>query len=99
MVAGPTSVAAESKDVGLSSAWNCARAAAAIRCFTFFPSPRRGEGGERSEPGEGLSEIQIWLREPLTPTLSPTGRGSARAVLTSHATASELIGGCAAFSP
>jgi hypothetical protein len=47
---------------------------------TDFPSPRRGEGGERSEPGEGISESESKLREPLTPTLSPPGRGSAGAV-------------------
>jgi len=57
-----------------------------------FPSPRRGEGGEPSglafgkpkgelrEPGEGRSEVQLWLREPLTPTLSPSGRGGAGTV-------------------
>ncbi|HEY1541650.1 MAG TPA: malto-oligosyltrehalose synthase, partial [Xanthobacteraceae bacterium] len=49
------------------------------------PSPRRGEGGERSEPGEGSSESQSNLIEPLTPTLSPTGRGSADAVSESKA--------------
>src|SRR6185437_8021159 len=32
----------------------------------FLPSPRWGEGGERSEPGEGQS-----FPEPLTPNLSP----------------------------
>src|SRR5262249_26058902 len=40
---------------------------------------RRGEGGERSEPGEGRSVVQLKLLEPLTPTLSPSGRGGARA--------------------
>src|SRR4051812_44181568 len=45
----------------------------------LFPSPRRGEGGERSEPGEGISELQLKLIAPLTPTLSPSGRGGARA--------------------
>jgi uncharacterized membrane protein YhaH (DUF805 family) len=44
-----------------------------------LPSPARGEGGERSEPGEGRSESQSKLREPLTPALSPTGRGGAPA--------------------
>ena len=48
--------------------------------LTAFPSPHRGEGGERSEPGEGRSESQVNLREPLTPTLSPAGRGSASSV-------------------
>jgi DNA-binding SARP family transcriptional activator/TolB-like protein/tetratricopeptide (TPR) repeat protein len=55
-----------------------------------LPSPQRGEGGEPSglafgkpkgelsEPGEGISESQSKLIEPLTPTLSPTGRGGAR---------------------
>jgi HlyD family secretion protein len=43
----------------------------------FFPSPRRGEGGERSEPGEGRSVLHYAHREPLTPTLSPSGRGRA----------------------
>src|SRR5262249_44094663 len=32
---------------------------------------RRGEGGERSEPGEGISELQLKLIAPLTPTLPP----------------------------
>ena len=32
----------------------------------IFPLPLVGEGGERSEPGEG---------EPLTPALSPLGHG------------------------
>jgi N-methylhydantoinase B len=45
-----------------------------------YPSPRRGEGGSRSEPGEGRSDSQSKLIEPLTPTLSPTGRGSAGTV-------------------
>jgi N-methylhydantoinase B len=39
------------------------------------PSPRRGEGGSRSEPGEGRSEPELKLREPLTPTLSPRRSG------------------------
>ncbi len=59
-------------DVNFSE-WDCTLEA-------FFPSPRRGEGGERSEPGEGRSELELKLRAPLTPTLSPTGRGSADAV-------------------
>src|SRR5947209_4157434 len=45
-----------------------------------FPSPRRGEGGERSEPGEGRSEPELKLREPLTPTLSPAGKGGVGAM-------------------
>jgi macrolide transport system ATP-binding/permease protein len=40
-----------------------------------FPSPRRGEGGERSEPGEGRSESKLKRIEPLTPTLSPPNSG------------------------
>src|SRR5580658_10521244 len=44
-----------------------------------FTSPRRGEVDACSEAGEGRSEFQFWLREPLTPTLSPPGRGGARA--------------------
>jgi (1->4)-alpha-D-glucan 1-alpha-D-glucosylmutase len=44
------------------------------------PSPLRGEGGERSEPGEGCSEPQSDFIGPLTPTLSPSGRGSADAM-------------------
>src|SRR5262249_22953206 len=41
-----------------------------------LPSPRRGEGGERSEPGEGISESQPKLTDPLTPTrLRPSGYG------------------------
>src|SRR5262249_23642208 len=35
--------------------------------------------GKLREPGERRSELQFWLREPLTPTLSPAGRGGARA--------------------
>src|SRR6185437_16990207 len=50
--------------------------------LSFSPSPHRGEGGERSEPGEVCSEFRSKFREPLTPTLSPAGRGSAGAVLT-----------------
>jgi DNA-binding SARP family transcriptional activator/TolB-like protein len=57
-----------------------------------LPSPRRGEGGEPSgraegapdgklrEPGEGRSESQPKVIEPLTPALSPPGRGSAGVV-------------------
>ena len=49
----------------------------------LFPSPRRGEGGdprlERGEPGEGISALQLKRTAPLTPTLSPSGRGGARA--------------------
>jgi enamine deaminase RidA (YjgF/YER057c/UK114 family) len=48
-----------------------------------FPSLHRGPIGERvaseSEPGEGLSEPQLKLTAPLTPALSPAGRGGARA--------------------
>ena len=44
-------------------------------CGWLFPSPRRGEGGERSEPGEGISELQLKLIVPLTPTLSPRRSG------------------------
>jgi DNA-binding SARP family transcriptional activator/TolB-like protein len=52
-----------------------------IRKGEIFPSPRRGEGGERSEPGEGRSEREPKLTDPLTPTLSPqAGRGSAGAL-------------------
>src|SRR5262249_7547331 len=41
-----------------------------------LPSPRRGEGGERSEPGQGISESQPKLTAPLTPTrLRPSGYG------------------------
>jgi N-methylhydantoinase B len=43
------------------------------------PSPRRGEGGdprlERGAPGEGRSEPELKLREPLTPALSPRRSG------------------------
>jgi 16S rRNA (adenine1518-N6/adenine1519-N6)-dimethyltransferase len=41
-----------------------------------FPSPRRGEGDARSASGEGRSVHQLTDIEPLTPTLSPSGRGS-----------------------
>jgi len=44
---------------------------------SYLPSPVWGEGGERREPGEGISEPDHWLRAPLAPTLSRTGRGSA----------------------
>ena len=30
-----------------------------------------GKGGERSEPGEGRSDFQFELREPLTPPSAP----------------------------
>src|SRR5439155_8328540 len=42
-----------------------------------FTSPRRGEVGSRSEPGEGVTILPPNnYRIPLTPTLSPTtGRG------------------------
>jgi DNA polymerase-1 len=40
-----------------------------------LPSPRRGEGGERSEPGEGDPALKSGTA-PLTPPLSPPGRGS-----------------------
>ncbi|HEY2134974.1 MAG TPA: error-prone DNA polymerase [Xanthobacteraceae bacterium] len=59
-------------DVNFSD-WDCGLEA-------FFPSPRRGEGDARSASGEGRSELELKLREPLTPTLSPPGRGSATAV-------------------
>ncbi len=36
---------------------------------TASPSPQRGEGGERSEPGEGVT-IEREVSTPLTPTLS-----------------------------
>jgi DNA-binding SARP family transcriptional activator/TolB-like protein len=52
-----------------------------IRKGDVLPSPQRGEGGERSEPGEGISESQPKLIEPLTPALSPAGRGSAGTAL------------------
>ncbi len=45
----------------------------------LLPSPLRGEGDARSASGEGISESQSNLIEPLTPTLSPTGRGGAGA--------------------
>jgi adenylate cyclase len=42
----------------------------------LLPSPRRGEGGERSEPGEGRSEPEPRVMYPLTPTrLRPAGYG------------------------
>src|ERR1700687_1224037 len=42
-VAGPTSVVAESNDVGVSSDWNCVGGVAAIGCFAnFFPQPTKG---------------------------------------------------------
>jgi hypothetical protein len=38
----------------------------------LFTSPRvRGEVGERSEPGEGDSQLVRLKKLPLTPTLSP----------------------------
>jgi hypothetical protein len=55
-------------------------------------SPRRGEvdappglafgkpKGELRASGEGRSDYQLKLIEPLTPALSPPGRGSAGAV-------------------
>src|ERR1700731_3552777 len=46
-----------------------------------FPSPRRGEGGERSEPGEGRSEFRFWLREP-SPRPFPKGGEGAQAPCT-----------------
>ena len=44
-----------------------------------LPSPQRGEGDARSASGEGSSELQLEHLAPLTPSLSPTGRGGARA--------------------
>jgi error-prone DNA polymerase len=59
------------------SEWDCT-------LESCLPSPQRGEGGdprlERGEPGEGRSASQLKVIEPLTPTLSPSGRGSAGAV-------------------
>jgi hypothetical protein len=46
----------------------------------LFTSPRRGEVDAQSASGEGISEPESNLRDPLTPTLSPLGRGSANAV-------------------
>jgi DNA-binding SARP family transcriptional activator/TolB-like protein len=45
------------------------------------PSPQRGEGDARSASGEETSESQLKLIEPLTPALSPPGRGGRRASL------------------
>ena len=59
-------------DVNFSE-WDCVLEPA-------LPSPRRGEGGERSEPGEERSEFHFMRRAPLTPVLSPSGRGSAGSV-------------------
>jgi uroporphyrin-III C-methyltransferase/precorrin-2 dehydrogenase/sirohydrochlorin ferrochelatase len=42
-----------------------------------FTSPRRGEVGSWSDPGEGVPALSI-DRNPLTPILSPSGRGSPR---------------------
>jgi DNA-binding SARP family transcriptional activator/TolB-like protein/tetratricopeptide (TPR) repeat protein len=59
-----------------------------------LPSPQRGEGDARSASGEVSPESQLELREPLTPPLSPSGRGSADAVRPSrwrrHAIAAAL---------
>jgi DNA-binding SARP family transcriptional activator/TolB-like protein/cytochrome c-type biogenesis protein CcmH/NrfG len=43
----------------------------------LLTSPRRGEVDARSASGEGRSDSQLKLIEPLTPALSPPGRGSA----------------------
>src|SRR5690348_8040174 len=44
---------------------------------TTFTSPRWGEVGLRSNPGEGVRIVPNFFRwSPLTPTLSPKGRGS-----------------------
>ena len=56
-------------------------AARAAPAFHFFPLPW-GEGGEQSEPGEGLQTLVG--ANPLTPTLSPTGRGRRRACVSKH---------------
>ncbi len=47
----------------------------------LFTSPRRGEVDARSASGEGRSEFKLKLQEPLTPALSPPGRGGAGAAL------------------
>ena len=60
-------------DVNFSD-WDCTLE------LSLFPSPHRGEGDARSASGEGRSELELKLRDPLTPTLSPPGRGSADAV-------------------
>lgn len=45
-----------------------------------FTSPLRGEVGGRRSPGEGVPEFanRYWRRNPLTPPLSPPGRGRTR---------------------
>ncbi|HLH86865.1 MAG TPA: tetratricopeptide repeat protein [Xanthobacteraceae bacterium] len=45
----------------------------------LLPSPQRIEGGERTGPGEGRSELQLESRDPLTPALSPGVREGAGA--------------------
>jgi len=49
-----------------------------------LPSPRRGEGGERSEPGEGRSVIQLEHIGPLTPALSHADRACLYCVISLH---------------
>jgi len=48
-----------------------------VRPLSFFPSPRRGEGGERSEPGEGRSAARSVLCGFPLPAL-PRKRGRGR---------------------
>ena len=45
----------------------------------LLPSPQRGEGDARSASGEGLSVLEPKHLAPLTPSLSPPGRGGAGA--------------------
>jgi HlyD family secretion protein len=58
---------------------------------SFFTSPRRGEVDARSASGEGRSEYQLKHLEPLTPALSPAGRGSAGAVLVARIAVLSLL--------
>jgi DNA-binding SARP family transcriptional activator/TolB-like protein/Tfp pilus assembly protein PilF len=53
----------------------------------LLPAPRRGEGGERSEPGEGISESRPKLIEPLTPTRLRPGATAGQALSPSSAEA------------
>jgi DNA-binding SARP family transcriptional activator len=48
----------------------------AIKSGEMFTAPQRGEVDARSASGEGHSEFHLKHKEPLTPTLSPPGRGS-----------------------